>query len=124
MTTSDLSKPQKTLWQRWKSGTWIAFKCWAVWYVAKLTLLLVYAGSGRPFTPQAANVITVAALAVVAAWYSWQYAPRRAGQHAVGVERSAGGLRKWWKNDLSDMARGNIYLAALIVAIFTLTNAS
>jgi hypothetical protein len=109
MTVPDLSKPQQTFWQRWKSTTWIIIKCWAVWYAAKATFVLVYVGSGRAFTPQAANVITVAALIVAFAWYIWRYMPRRAGQLANEVEPSHGGLRKWWKS-LSDMTRGNIYL--------------
>jgi membrane protein implicated in regulation of membrane protease activity len=91
MTLPDLSTPQRTLWQRYKSASWIAFKCWFVWFVAKGLFALVYAGSGRPFTPQAANVITVAALAAAGAWYFWRYVPRRAGQLADAVEHSEGG---------------------------------
>jgi hypothetical protein len=118
---ADFSKPQNTFWQRFKSAAWIAFKCWAVWYLAKLALVAVWAASPKGAEMQ--NVITVAALVPAVAWYIWRYMPRRAGQLADGVEPSDGGLRKWWKN-LSDGTRGNIYLTALIVVIVTLTNAS
>jgi hypothetical protein len=85
---------------------------------------LVYAGVGGAFSYQVANVVDVAALVPASAWYIWRYyTPRRADQIVSGIEPSDAGLHKWWKN-LSDGTRGNIYLAALIVVIFTLTNAS
>jgi hypothetical protein len=90
ITASDISTPRRKQWQRYKSTTWIAFKCWVVWFAAKGLFVLIYAGSGRPFTPQAANSIMVASLAVVAAWYFWRYVPRRAAQFAGAVENSEG----------------------------------
>jgi hypothetical protein len=103
---------------------WIAFQCWAVWYAAKVTFLLIYAGVGGAFSDQVATVIDVAALVPAFAWYIWRYyTPRRADQIARGVQPSDGGLQKWWRN-LSDGTRVNIYLAASIVVIFTLTHAA
>jgi hypothetical protein len=75
-----------------------------------------------PMFGQHMAFVAVAALVPASAWYIWRYyTPRRDGQLADGVEPRDGGLRKWWKS-LSDGTRGNIYLAALIVVIFTLTN--
>ena len=42
---------------------------------------------------------------------------------AIEAKYSARSLREWWKNDLGDLARGNIYLAALIVLVVSLNNA-
>jgi hypothetical protein len=97
----DLSTRKKLFWQHWKSGTWIAFQCWAVWYAAKVTFMLVYAGvGGAAFTHQAADVITVAALVPAFAWYIWRHMRGRADQLANGVERSDGAMTIRWGQGL------------------------
>src|ERR1700738_2015867 len=100
MSLSDFSKPEKTLWQRYKSALWVSFKCLAVWFVAKGLFVLIYAASGRALTPSTGNVILVAALVPVCAWYFWRYVPRRAGQLADRVEPSHGAMTIRWGQGL------------------------
>jgi hypothetical protein len=78
--------PKKMFWQGFKSYTWIFFQCWVVWYVAKVTFILIYAGVGAVFTREAAYVIDGIALIPAFAWYVWRYMPRGAGQLADGIE--------------------------------------